>query len=280
MPIPASPTITTTWPCPRPAAAHACRMRAISVSRPISRPSRAGASGAAPRRVSVHAPRRRWGVAGGAARRRLLQQLAIEVLRLRLRLRPQLALQHADAHLVLPQRLAPPALARVQPHQRPMHRLLHGVQREQPRRRVHRALGLARLALEGEQSGQDLERELAQTRPLGAQPVLERLLRDADALEQVALVQRDGLLEGLRGAAGREALELLHVHLDGGRVEGQGVVIHDENRRLGRGQRPAQGDEGLTEALPGLLVAGVAPEQARQLVARMRPARRHRRDTQ
>jgi hypothetical protein len=157
------------------------------------------------------------------------------VLRLGLRLSPQLALQHAHAHLVLPQRLPAPALARVQAHQRPVHGLLQGVEGEQAGGRVHRAYGFTGLALVAEEPGQGIDRALAQTRPLGPQPVLEGFLGDPDPLEQVAPVQRDGLFEGLRGGAGGESLEGLRIDVDGGCVESQGVPIDDEDGRSRRG---------------------------------------------
>ena len=67
-----------------------------------------------------------------------LKDLLVEPLRRRLRFDAQLALQHGDADLVLPQRRAAPPLPRIQPHQRPVHRLLQRVEPEQSASRLNR----------------------------------------------------------------------------------------------------------------------------------------------
>jgi len=76
---------------------------------------------------------------------------------------------------------------------------------------------------------------------------------------------RHGRHEDLRGAARRQPLERLQVHLDRGRIEGQGVALDDEDRRLGRRQVPAQGNESLPEALPRLLVPAIAQSRLASL---------------
>src|SRR2546430_2771305 len=63
-----------------------------------------------------------------------LEEIAIELPGLRLGLDTELALEDADAGLVLAERRASPVLSRVEAHQRPMHGLLGGPEPEQPYR--------------------------------------------------------------------------------------------------------------------------------------------------
>src|SRR5262249_61976604 len=101
----------------------------------------------------------------------------------------------------------------------------------------------------------------SEARPLDPEPILEGGLGHADAFEQVALVEGRGLLEGRGRARGAESLEGVGIHVDGGRVEGEGVVVDQEDGRQRTRQRLAEGDERLPEALAGLLASGVTPEK-------------------
>ena len=125
------------------------------------------------------------------------KQFLIELPRLRLGLGPQLPLQHADAHLVLLERGSPPPLAGIEPHERAVHRLLQGIQPEQPHRRLNRALRARGLALLGQQPRQGLQRHLPQPLPLGDEPLLEQRLVHGEAQQQVPAVQLGRLLQRL-----------------------------------------------------------------------------------
>ena len=205
-----------------------------------------------------------------------LENVLIELLRLRLRFGAQLPLQRSNAHLVLLEGGATPALTGIEPHQRSMHGLLGGIEREESRGRLDRALGLSRLRLMREQLRQRFQRQLAQPFALGGEPLLERRLVDAEPLEEIAVVERDGALERLGGALVQEPLEERRIDLDRWRVEGDRLAFHEEARRFRGGQRLAQDVHGLPQALAGLLVAGVAPEQRGQAVTRIRVARSQR----
>ena len=64
-----------------------------------------------------------------------MQDLLIQLLRLRLWRRPELPLKHRDALLVLAERGTTSSEVGVQPHQRAVHGFLQGVERQQAQRR-------------------------------------------------------------------------------------------------------------------------------------------------
>ena len=63
------------------------------------------------------------------------QDVLIELPGALFRLDPGLALQHGHAELVLPKGATPPAELGIQAHQRAGHRLLQGIERDEPERR-------------------------------------------------------------------------------------------------------------------------------------------------
>lgn len=64
-------------------------------------------------------------------------------------------------------------------------------------------------------------------------------------------------------------LEERHVDLDGAGVEPDRVALLDQTGGGPARQGPPERHEGLAEAVAGALVRGIAPEQGRQLVARL-----------
>jgi hypothetical protein len=201
------------------------------------------------------------------ARGPLAEDLLVERLRLRLRLHPQLALEHAHALLVLPERGPPPSLLRVEAHQRSVHGLLQRVQRQQPESAQHRRLDGARLALVCQQPREGLEGELPQPLAFAQQPLLERRLVERQSRQEIALVERARAREGLRRAVSEEPLEVRDIDADAAAIEGNRVPVEREARRGGGRQGLAQGEEGLTQAVAGRLLADPAPEQRSELVA-------------
>ena len=81
----------------------------------------------------------------------------IELLSLGFRLDAELPPERADTLLVLPKCGRPPPEIGVEPHQRAMHRLLQGIERQQLERRAHGGLRGARLPLVREQLCQALK---------------------------------------------------------------------------------------------------------------------------
>ncbi len=98
--------------------------------------------------------------AGGA------QDLQVQLGRLRLGLRAQLAPERVDAHLILPERRGAPAVLGVQAHQRPVHGLLRGIQGDHVRGRPGRRLVLAVAEMMGEEPGRALDGHLEDAQAL------------------------------------------------------------------------------------------------------------------
>jgi hypothetical protein len=88
----------------------------------------------------------------------------------------------------------------MQLHQHAAGCLPQGIERKQSPRRRFGALVLSGLHRPGEQCRQSSLGEPAQPLPLHQQPVLEGLVANADAVEQIAAVERDRLLDALRRA--------------------------------------------------------------------------------
>ena len=216
-----------------------------------------------------HARRGRQPVARRRAAGSLAEQFLVELLRLRLRLDAHLALEHPDALLVLPERRASSPGLGVQPHQRPVRRLLQRVQPQQRQPCLNGGVGLAGLPVLRQELRQRLQRQLAEPLPLPQQPLLEpaRPLH-AQPRQQVPPVERRRRRQRRRRPLGDPALERRHVDLHRRRVQRDRVALH---AHPAGGQRPPQREQRLAEAVPGLALRAVSPEQRRELVARMRP---------
>jgi hypothetical protein len=199
----------------------------------------------------------------------LAQQLQIELPGLGFWLAPQLALQHLDRELVLLERRATAVLAQIQAHERAMRRLLQRVEGEQAHGGLNGALGRAGLALAGQQPGEGLERQLPQPLAFGDEPFLEQRLVQAEAREQIACIDRRGLLERLRRAFRHVPFEAGDVDVDHGRVQRKRLAFGDQDRRGGGRQRPSQGGERVAQAVAGSLVGRLAPEERGEPVARV-----------
>ena len=83
-----------------------------------------------------------------------------------------------------------------------------------------------------EELRQRFEGQLAQPLALREEPLLERRLLEGEAFKELAAIERGGAVEGGRRAFGDLALELGHVHVDGGRVQGNGLAVDQQRRRL------------------------------------------------
>ena len=106
-----------------------------------------------------------------------------------------------------------------------MDRLLQGVEGEEPERRLQRRLRRPRRALVTEELRQRFQRQLAKSVALREEPLLERRLLEREAFEELAAIEGRGTFEGGRRALGDLALELDDVHVDGGRVQGNGLAV-------------------------------------------------------
>jgi len=155
-------------------------------------------------------------------------------------------------------------LPAIEGHQGPVHGFLQGVQGEQALRRADREIVPPRGLVEPQQAAEQRDRQLAEPLALGDEPLLEGGFLDAQPGEEVAVVEGGSPLEVRDGLSRSEALEQERVDLDEARRQRYGLAVDLQGGR-GR-QRLAHLDERLTQAVPSALVAGLGPQQRRQLV--------------
>ena len=162
----------------------------------------------------------------------LPEDLLIEPLGRHLRLHGEATLQDSETDLVLPECGRPPTQLDVETHDGAMGRLLQWVQSEKPERRLQRCLRRARGALVPEELGQRFERQLVQSLALREEPLLEGGLPEGQALQELAAIEGGGALEGGRRGVGDPSLELGDVHVDGVRVQSDGLSLDQQGRWL------------------------------------------------
>ena len=93
------------------------------------------------------------------------------------------------------------------------------IQRKQSFGCRDRAIGAIGALVVADQFGKGLHRFLVKTPALGRHPLFESLSSEAEAIEQLALVERDRVLERLRGSFSRKPLESQGVHFQCLRIE-------------------------------------------------------------
>jgi hypothetical protein len=141
------------------------------------------------------------------------------------------------------------------------HRLLEGVERDQPQPRLQGEIDPAGSALSGEHCRERLDSPLAQPLPLSHQPLLEASAPEGQPLQEIASIQADRLLERLRSAGLHEPFEGGDIHVDRVALQRDGVAGEVEARGIGPGEGAAEGKEGLAKATPRLVLRAFAPEQ-------------------
>src|SRR5262249_21664046 len=133
--------------------------------------------------------------------RTLLPDRLVQPCRFCLRLHPELAMQPVAQSFVHFQSLSGPGTFNVGLHERPASALTQRIERQQSARGSSGALtGAGRKGL-GNQSRQRLFGTMAEALPFNEQPVLEGGIAQADAVQQIAAIERSRLLESLRCAA-------------------------------------------------------------------------------
>jgi hypothetical protein len=152
--------------------------------------------------------------------------------------------------------------------------LLQRVQRQETEAGLDGRLGGAGLLLMGEQVAQALDGQLVQALPLGREPVVERALGQCQPGQQVTPIEPGDLLEGGGAAVGDQPLEPRHVHVHDRGVQGHARAVEDYAGPSGAGQGRPDSREGVAEVAPGLGIRHVAPQQGRELLARMGLAER------
>ncbi len=221
--------MAVSFPCPVQSLSEPVDLRLAPDERQLAREGLVGRGW----RFGWHRVRRRRAL---DVRRRtrwaLPKDLLVKLLGGRFRLHSELSLQNADTDLVLPKCRRPPAQLHVETHDGAVDGLLQGVEGEEPQSRSQSRLRALRGALVSKELRQRFERQLAQSLALREEPLLERRLLEGEALEQLAAIERGGSFEGGRRAFGDLALELHHVHVDGGRVQGDGLAVDQQGWRL------------------------------------------------
>ena len=86
-------------------------------------------------------------------------------------------------------------------------------------------------ALVDEKTRQRLDGQLAQPLTLDQEPGLERFGLDAQAVQELSPVERDGSLERLPVNGRRGCLERGDVHLDSTGLEGGGIAVEPKRWR-------------------------------------------------
>ena len=126
----------------------------------------------------------------------------------------------------------------------------------------------------GEQVAQALDGQLVQPLPLGREPLLERALRQRQAGQQVTPIEAGDLLERGGAAVGDQPLEPRHVHIHDRGVQGHARAIENQPGPGGPGQGLPDSREGVAQVASGLGIRHVAPQQGRELLARVGLAER------
>jgi len=120
----------------------------------------------------------------------------------------------------------------------------------------------------------DVGAMLAKALPLPLQPFLEWRLLHPDALEEIALVQRGGRLQGGHRAFRDQPFEPDNIDVEASPLERHVPLVGDQDR-VGP-EHAAQRHERLAQALTRVLVTRAWPQQSRELVARVAAPGRHR----
>jgi hypothetical protein len=143
---------------------------------------------------------------------------------------------------------------------------LQRVERDQAQRGADRRVRPVGAQMLAQEPREPLEGHLVESLPLHDAPLLERQLVDGEAREEVARVDGDRPLERLQPAVGHGGLELRHVHHHHRGIERDGISARQEGGRLVAAEGAAQTGQRLAEALAGLRVGPLAPEEGGELL--------------
>jgi hypothetical protein len=114
---------------------------------------------------------------------------------------------------------------------------------------------------------------VVETRSLFGQPSLEHIGSGTQALEQFALIEGQGINDGVGRACDSDPLEGPGIDLQGIAVDRELIAIGHQQLRPTLRLQPPQRQDALPQAVPSLLVRPVGPEQAAKFVAGVALAR-------
>ena len=178
--------------------------------------------------------------------------------------------------LVLAERGLAPAGLGVKAHESSVDDLLERIEREQLQGGLDGRLERARLSLLSEQASEDLQSELSQTLALAHEPLFERRFVERESGQQIALVEGGGPREALGRTRRRGLLERGDVGIHVRRIQTQHLGFLIEGLGVGRLERLANHEQGLAQARPRRFLTNSAPQERRELVARVGSAKRKR----
>src|SRR4030095_14472422 len=160
--------------------------------------------------------------------------------------------------------------------ERPMRGLLKGIEREDAEGGLDRALCLSDGGLPREERVHGTEAELAEPVALSVEPELEGGILHHEPREELTPVARGRSLERPQRVRAGQALELEHIHREAAGIERDLLVLDDQALFPCGTQCAPDLEQGLAEAIAGLLLAPVPPQEAGQVRACLGMARRQR----
>ena len=153
---------------------------------------------------------------------------------------PEVPLERRDAVVVLAQHRGAVAAPRVQGHEEAMRRLVRGIEREVPPRRLDRLVDRAGVRSRPGCGAEPVTGQGLEPGALIGQPLLERLLSNAEPLEELAA-------DDLRHVGGARLFQHGHIHVDERGIEIERVAIRGDDlaaQRLAQGCERSGGDCG------------------------------------
>ena len=160
----------------------------------------------------------------------------------------ELTAQRIAAKAILPQSFGVRLTSCVQLHQPAMRRLIERFERDETGAGGEGAVGVVIRSAEFGESLQRFADFLAQRQSLVAQPLIERGRARVEAVEQIAAILSDSVLERGPRTVGKGASELEQIAVDDLNVDADGFSVREQRRLCGFRQRLAHGCKRLPQA--------------------------------
>ena len=154
----------------------------------------------------------------------------------------------------------------IEPHQPLYHRLVHGIELEQPEADLCRPFGVSGLVEQGHEPCEDVDEVLSVLGGFGAAPRLELLAVNVEPVEELAGIEPGGRFQGvlqLRGQAAKGD----RVDLESRGIKHDVVTVGDKNVVFRVIQRLPQPPDGGAQVVERGLIGVVAPQERQQLAA-------------
>src|SRR5262249_7107195 len=129
-------------------------------------------------------------------------------------------LKRVGANLELPQRGILSSLRDIKPHQLAMRILIRRIESKEPQCRDDGRFGAVTRDLMIEQEPMGLDRQFTEPAALRREPFLERFGLQIEAVQEVAVTERDGLQQRPRRGVSDQALQPRGIDIERGRIDG------------------------------------------------------------